>query len=227
LHVQIEINAFFTSPFIVGTGALGDALADKPTLKNGRQQPIIPGSSFKGRLRHTCERLLRALLEEDSAACHAPDPAFTCPLDPAWLGAYCPICRLFGSPRRPSPLFFTDFRWLERGLAAPTLVRTGVSIRRNRRVAEPQRLYNLETVDPLEVNYRGEINGHVTDGDAQALLALLLVGIRDMKTIGGSRSSGLGRCRLEATMRLDGRRLKDEAGWLRQGLEGGIQLWPR
>lgn len=227
MQVQITIRATFTSPFIVGTGALGDALADKPAIKNGRQQPIIPGSSFKGRLRHTCEQLLRSLLASERAVCHAPDPAATCPLDPAWLGNYCPICRLFGSPRRPAPLLFSDLRWREDQMATPTRIRTGVSIRRNRRVAEPQRLYSLEAVDPLSIQYQGEISGHLTDADSQALLALLIAGVRSLKTIGGSRASGLGRCHLAAIVRVDGRQLADEATWLRQGLQDGRRLWPR
>ncbi len=215
MEIKIELTARFLSPFNVGSGALGDALTNKPTLKDGRSRPIIPASAFKGRLRHTCERLLKTLQEDDHAVCQAPDPAAACPLSPHWLNDYCPACRLFGSPKRPSPLTFSDWTWALSD-AAPTQIRAGVSIRRSRRVAEPQRLYDLEAADPLTAPYKGVIQGHLADDDAPALAALLWAGIRDLKSIGGGRGSGLGRCKIEAVVRIDGRKV-DES-WLRQGL---------
>lgn len=227
MHISIDVTAALHTPFNVGTGALGDAFTDKPTVKNGQQHAFIPGSAFKGRLRHTCERLLRALLDDDHAACHTPDPANTCPLDRAWLGAYCPICRLFGSPRRPGPLTFSDLHWQGQAvdIAPPTLLRTGVSIRRSRRVAEPQRLYNLEAVDALSIAYRGQISGHLPDADAQALVALLLGGVNALASIGGGRGSGLGQATFTARARIDNR-LVDDA-WMRHGLEEGVRQWQR
>jgi CRISPR/Cas system CSM-associated protein Csm3 (group 7 of RAMP superfamily) len=203
---------------------MGETPSNKPTLKDAHQRPIIPGSALKGRLRHTCEQLTRALLAADTAVCHAPDPAATCPLDPAWLGHYCPVCRLFGSPRQPSTLRFTDLRWSEPELVTPTLIRTGVSINRRRRVAEPQRLYDLEAVDPLTIPYQGRITGHLneTEAETQALLALLLAGLQTMTTLGGGRSSGLGRCQIRAVTRV-GQQLVDET-WRRAGLEQ-LQNW--
>ena len=216
MDINIRIHADFAAPFLVGTGALGDTLTNKPTIKNGQQQPIIPASAFKGRARHQCEQLLRALQANERAVCHAPDPAVTCPLDPHWLNDYCPVCQIFGSPKRPSPLTFTDWRWQGRLDAAPTVLRTGVSIQRRRRVAEPQRLYDLEAVDPVGWQYMGHINGRLPDHTAQPLAALLWGGIRSLKTIGGGRGSGLGRVQVQADVRVDGHKV-DES-WLRDGL---------
>jgi len=216
MEVKIEITAHFISSFIVGTGSLGDALTNKPTFKDGRSRPIIPASAFKGRLRHHCERLLKALQSDDHAACQAPDPANTCPLSPHWLNDYCPVCRLFGSPKRPSPLTFGDWSWAFND-EAPTQIRTGVSIGRRRRVAEPQRLYDLEAVDPLTAPYTGMIQGHLADDDAHALAALLWAGIRNMKTVGGGRGSGLGRCDMAAVVRINNQKVGET--WLRQGLD--------
>lgn len=224
MKVQIEIKANFAAPFMVGSGALGDVLSDKPTIRDGQQRPIIPASAFKGRLRQRYEQLLRALLDDDGAACHAPAPQSTCPLDPAWLGNYCPVCRVFGSPQRPSSLMFSDLRWQE-DLAAPSVIRSGVSIRRSRRVAEPARLYDLEAVDPVQIQYLSQITGFLVEDDAQALLALLLVSIQDIQTLGGGRGSGLGRCHLETRMRVNGKRVNE--AWLRQGLAEGVAQWKR
>jgi CRISPR/Cas system CSM-associated protein Csm3 (group 7 of RAMP superfamily) len=218
VYLQIKVTAVFTSPFTVGTGALADSLADKPTIKDGLNRPFIPASSVKGRLRHTCEKLIRALQNDEHAACPAPNPQFTCPLDPARLGDYCPVCLIFGSPRRPSPLVFADLRQAESDVDIPTVVRTGVSIGRRRRVAEPQRLFRLETVAPLpQIEYMGEISGHLTGANSQALVALLVGGLTMMNTIGGSHARGLGRCRLEAITTVDGQPV--DGDWLRKGLD--------
>lgn len=225
--VDIDLRITFLTPFTVGTGAMGHTQTNKPTIKDALQRPLIPGSALKGRLRHTCERLACSLLDDDDAVCHAPNPATTCPLDTKWLDQYCPVCRLFGSPRRPSSLRFTDLHWLEPVAAAPTLIRSGVSINRRRRVAEPQRLYDLETVDPLDVVYRGHITGHLNEAEGQALIALLLGGLHGLTTLGGGRGSGLGRCAIQAQTRID-RRLVD-AAWQRDGLlrlqNGRVNLW--
>ncbi|MCP4425754.1 MAG: hypothetical protein GY803_14765 [Chloroflexi bacterium] len=223
MRVAIAVKARFIAPFTVGSGAMGDVLTNKPTFKDGRQRPVIPGSAFKGRLRHTCERLLRSLLNDDAAACGAPVPERACPLDPDRLGQYCPVCRLFGSPRRPSSLMFTDLRWENTVLPAPTAIRTGVSINRKRRVAESGRLYDMELVHPLDIFYQGEIVGQLADADAHSLIALLWGGLQAVNALGGNRSGGLGRCALEPEVKVD-RRVVD-ADWLREGLEEGLQQW--
>lgn len=227
MQLTIDLKIRFLTPFTVGTGAMGETLTNKPTIKDAQQRPILPGSALKGRLRHTCERLARSLLADDNAVCHAPAPDSTCPLDPVALTHYCPICRLFGSPRRPSTLRFSDLHWSEGSFPAPTLVRTGVSIGRRRRVAEPRRLYDLEAVDPLDVVYQGQITGHLNEAEAQALTALLLGGLNALTTLGGGRGSGMGRCHIVVEARVDGRLI--DATWQREGLlrlqEGGIALW--
>ncbi|MCZ7672185.1 MAG: RAMP superfamily CRISPR-associated protein [Chloroflexi bacterium] len=225
--LDIDLKITFLTPFSVGTGAMGETATNKPTIRDARHHPIIPGSAFKGRLRHTCEGLVRSLLNADNAVCHAPVPDTSCPLDPAWLGQYCPVCRLFGSPRRPASLYFTDLRWQDNTLAAPSLIRTGVSINRRRHAAEPLRLYDLEAVDALDIVYQGRISGHLNEAEGQALVALLLGSLRTLTTLGGGRGSGLGRCHIEAQTRVDQRLVKE--AWQRDGLlrlqKGGVDLW--
>jgi CRISPR/Cas system CSM-associated protein Csm3 (group 7 of RAMP superfamily) len=218
MHVRIELTAVFKTPFNVGTGALANAYTDRPTIKNGQQRPIIPGSSYKGRLRHTCERLLRTLQQNDAATCHPPVANTMCPLNDNWSGDFCPICRLFGSPTRPGPLHFSDLNWdADAGLEAPTDIRAGVAIRRSRRVAEPQKLYNTELFGPeLQTRYKGVISGHLVEADSQQLIALLLAGLRHMHTIGGGQTGGLGHCEFETRLTLDKQPQND--AWFEEGL---------
>ncbi|HLB49398.1 MAG TPA: RAMP superfamily CRISPR-associated protein [Anaerolineales bacterium] len=212
MQVTINVEAAFASPFVVGTGALADSPADKPTAKDGWGRPIIPGSSLKGRLRHTCEELVRALVGED-VVCHGPGADRTCPYDPALKGFgadYCPVCQVFGASTRRSPFHFSDLHWKLLGTAPPeqwppTELRPGVSIRRSRRVAEEGRLFLVETFGrpresgSAEVVYVGKIVGHMPDDDPHRLgyVGLLLAGLRTMTSLGGARSRGLGRCHME------------------------------
>jgi|CXWK01.1.fsa_nt_gi CRISPR/Cas system CSM-associated protein Csm3 (group 7 of RAMP superfamily) len=220
MHIEIALAVVFTTPFNVGAGALAEQLTDRPTIKDGWYRPLLPGSALKGRLRHTTEALLRTLRQDDLAACRSPSPDTTCPLDPARLGDYCPICRLFGAPRRPSPLYFSDLRRPSTEPPAPVLLRAGVSIRRNRRVAEAQRLYDQEAVAAgAALVYRGVIAGHLMDDDAPALLALLWGGLRALDTLGGGRTGGLGRCRISVDARRDGQPADAAA------LEEGLRQW--
>lgn len=220
MQIDITLAVHFRTPFNVGTGALAEQWTDRPTLRDATGRPIVPGSALKGRLRHTCEALLRTLADSDEAACRAPAPDAMCPLRPRHHGDYCPICRLFGAPRRPSPLFFSDLRRATAAPPTPVLLRTGVSIRRNRRVAEAQRLYDQEAAAPVAgMGFRGDIRGHLSDADAPALLALLWGGLRALDTLGGGRTGGLGFCDIEAIVSADGRPLDNAA------LEEGLRQW--
>ncbi|MCA9954668.1 MAG: hypothetical protein KC434_08110 [Anaerolineales bacterium] len=219
MKIDIEITAVFQTPFNVGTGALANIATNRPTIKDGRQQAIIPGSSYKGRLRHTCERLLRTLQQTDSAVCQPPVANRMCPLHEAWLGEFCPVCQLFGSPLRHSPLKFSDLHWQESAEAGVlTDIRTGVSIRRSRRVAEPQRLYDQEVFGPLpETIFSGTITGHLPDEAGQPLAALLLAGLRQLHTVGGGQTGGLGHCRFTARIKIDNRPQGNK--WYEEGLK--------
>ena len=218
MHLKIEFTAVFKTPFNVGTGALANTYTDRPTIKNGQQRPIIPGSSYKGRLRHTCEQLLRTLQQNTAAACQSPEANTMCPIDVAWAGGYCPICRIFGSPNLHSPLRFSDLQWEANvSLKSPTEIRTGVAIRRSRRVAEPQKLYNQELFGPVsQTRLKGTITGYLVDDDSQQLAALLIAGLRHMHTIGGGQTGGLGHCTFQTRLRIDGQ-LQNDA-WFEEGL---------
>ncbi len=218
MKIEIGLTAVFQTPFNVGTGALANIATNRPTIKDGRLRVIIPGSSYKGRLRHTCERLLRTLQQNETAVCQPPVANQMCPLHQARPGEFCPVCRLFGSPLRQGSLKFSDLHWQESvGEAQLTDIRTGVSIRRSRRVAEPQRLYDQEVFGPLpETIFSGTITGHLPDDDSQALVALLLAGLRQLHTVGGGQTGGLGHCRFQASTRIDNR--PQDQTWYKEGL---------
>lgn len=241
MRVEIDLQVIFKTPFCVGSGAMADSPADKPTLKDAHRLPVLPGSTLKGRLRHECERIVRSLTNENNAVCHGPAPDKMCPLDPARLDRpdreACPVCQVFGSPWLPSALRFGDLRWvLAKELAEEpppaTDLRYGVSLRRARRVAEEDRLFTVETFAPTrEATCAGQIVGHFPDDDSERYwrVGLVLAGLRAITSLGGGRSRGLGWCRIEAQASdvLDGEYFPIETSLVREELQRWLDSMSR
>ena len=211
LKVRIDLQVVFDTPFTVGIGSSTGSLADKPLYRDALGRPVIPGSSLKGKARHRCEQILRGLTGMPHSACRSPNPETMCPRDSVRLNkgefGYCPICQIFGGPSYPAALFFSDLHWEYAAqweeMMAPSLVRSSVSIRRSRRVAEPDRLFTTETfATGPETIFLGAITGNLPDEDQArySLIALLVAGLRQTRALGGGRSRGLGHCRIIPTV---------------------------
>lgn len=204
MEVDIRLNVMLETPVNVGSGAMADALSDKPTLRDARGLPIIPGSTLKGKVRHVCEQIAHRLWEDEDI-CHAPYPDQMCREEP------CRICRIFGSPRYRSSLRFGDLRLKPEGEAVPAemdweeiahlkagLLRTGVGLSRRSGTAQEDLLYNVEGYrPPAAFVYEGHIRGHL---ESEEDLALLLAGLREVRALGGSKGRGMGWCRIEPTV---------------------------
>ena len=196
MQIWIELFASFDGAFNVGGGALGGSLSRRPLLTDWRGLPLVPGSSLKGRLRHTCKQLAEGLGHQ---TCDDPRAEAMCP-NTSPSGELCPVCRLFGSTGNPSPLTFSDLSLVEpafltRGTPPPTSLRYGVGISRRRSVAADQLLYDTEVFMPgSSVTLRGEIGGHLT---AERDLGLLVAGLEHLITLGGGKTAGLGWCDLD------------------------------
>lgn len=176
-------------------------------------EPLIPGSTIKGKLRNECERLLAALGEP---ICRAPRAETMC-----WHNQsagdgesqLCAVCQMFGCPTRKSRLFFSDARllWQPETAAADdgksthalvdvsrfaTRTQAGVSVSRKRRTVEEERLFLLERgVEGLL--YQGEISGYLPDATYGRQLTVLLAAMEQLLAIGGGKSRGAGWTALE------------------------------
>lgn len=198
MRFRARLRVHFDGTFNVGSGAMGGSLAQRPLLTDWRGLPMIPASSFKGRLRHTCKQLAEAMGQE---TCDDPVAEAMCqPDNPDEYEGFCPICRLFGSPWLESRLTFTDLTlaepaFLVKGEAPPrTSLRYGVGLSRHRRVAQDQLLYTTEVFLPGgTVTLQGEISGQADESD----LGLLVVGLENLLTLGGGKTGGMGWCDLE------------------------------
>lgn len=210
-RVYIEYNLMAASGLLVGSTAEALSIGlDKSTIRRRRvdektgsplkQEPAIPGSTIKGKVRNECERILASL---GWPVCRAPRAETMCPHDPNVTSAPCAVCQIFGSPDRQSRLFFNDAStsFKDANAAARlrpylTRVQTGVSLARQRRTAEDERLYFVERgVEGL--TYAGQIEGYLDDDAAARQLALVIAALQNLVAVGGSKSRGAGWTRAE------------------------------
>ena len=175
------LTAVIDTALCVGAGGSTGSLADKPILRNGKGQLVIPASQVKGRLRHECEKLVSAI---GWPICESPKATRMCPqlegrtedernqfrrasyqLSPklgetAFEGTenqyqHCLICQIFGNPVLPARLQLSDLVCAISADELEEVLRPGVSINRRRRTAEDQRLYFVET-SPANAKLRFE-----------------------------------------------------------------------
>lgn len=208
LQTAIPLTAVIDSALCVGAGGSTGSLADKPIVRLADGRLLIPGSQLKGRLRHECEKLARAL---GWPVCESPVAETMCPQigrdNPAFQRAayqlagrtfadgqpqyHCIICQIFGNPALPSRLIVDDLICLEDPDTLPEVLRPGVTINRRRRTAEDQKLYFLET---SPVNAQLPFVGYLyfqSDCPPYAR-ALVLAALHHIHALGGSKSAGLG-----------------------------------
>lgn len=205
-----------TALHIGGGGRATLSPTDSPVILGADRKPMIPGSSFKGAFRSTVEKLGGALrlpccgLIEDGRCPGAPGPTqkrlnekregwdearFLEELDGKSEWKLCPTCRLFGAPFLASKLFFDDLPLLE--WAGTTQVRDGVAIDRDSERAMDGLRFDYEVVPPdaaFNLRVTLEEPGEVDLGLTCAGLSEFVSGLAGL---GGKRSRGLGRCRLD------------------------------
>lgn len=221
--VEITMQLQLEAPLHTGVGYGLAGFLDARTLLDAQGYPYIAGSTLKGRLRYYLRRLLPTLsvAGEDKQV----------------------VARLFGEREQAGTLTFTDLRlsdaWLRlfQQMAASgerigdllTQQRTNVMLSRLRGVALEQHLFTVETM-PAHFTFTGKIFGYLAldapnpqttiklnGADYPRDLALLLAASRALTHLGGRKSRGLSRCRLE--IQPDGLRINDAAAAWQQFLE--------
>lgn len=174
--------ATIDSALCIGAGGSSGSLADKPIVRNALGTLIIPGSHLKGRLRHECEKLARAL---GLAVSESPNPGSMMQTPD------CVISKIFGNPQNPSCIRVDDLICEAHREALPTeVIRPGVTINRRRGTAEDEKLFFLETSPPHQpLKFTGQL--HLLRAPDYAL-PLLISGLKHINALGGSKSAGLG-----------------------------------
>jgi len=182
VHLKIALQIKWRTAFHT-TGNRWRWGADKALVRRYDGAYVLPATSLKGALRDQAERLLCGHVH----VCNAPDPARMCK-DPNNL---CLVCDVFGNPKRPSPLRFTDVILPQE--SETTQIRAGVAISRRRRAAVPQRLYFVETTVAGPMETQAVIQGHLPSQEkAEEAAALVVLAARMLSTLGAGRTRGLG-----------------------------------
>ena len=194
---QWRITATIDTALCIGDSGASESGADKSTVKTSDGILYIPASTLKGIWRHACEAIARS---EGHFVCNSPRAENMCPRPKnefenkntqAMRNDHCVICQIFGSPSSKSRIFISDLT-LDTDLGIKTTEnRNGVTINRNRRVAEDQRLYFTETSLP---NAGFEFSGDVTLGRdiTPDQMDLLSAGLNYIHAIGSGKTRGLG-----------------------------------
>src|SRR5947209_13410499 len=143
----------------IGGGRVTLSNSDSPIVLTPEEKPYIPGSSFKGALRSTVEKLVPLLPEKHHLrACGLPvptDPTNECATARGIIttneNELCHTCRLFGSPSAASHINVNDLylakddnnedEWSWSGVVQ---VRDGKGIDRHSETAKDGAKYDFE-----------------------------------------------------------------------------------
>lgn len=219
-RVSIRYQIQFDVPFHFGTG-LRNGLIHRSIARNTDGFLYVPGSTLKGVLRERSEQIAR-LFNLDVCELHGHGPDEANPIPDI-------VASIFGSRFYPGQIFFDDAQLIEeqRTWFEPntgnrridslrrdefrswqTEKRTQVSLSRLLGTAEKGRLYTNE-YGVSSLCFVGRIDGALTsfvlseeEGTSTSYASLLLVAALqslDGEAIGGNKSTGAGRMRLEIT----------------------------
>lgn len=224
---RVTASLVFQTAWRIGSGREGETMSDLGVVLDPGGQPVLPGSSLKGRLRSTCETLAHALelcacmLSRDASGVDcASDVGYYSKVREEyreasrsgvqhrlqWIDEHtCDVCKLFGSPVRAGRLRVSDGALKE--WASVVQVRDGVVIDRDGQTAVDGLKYDYEVVPP---GSRFDLCIDLEDPSDpdMALLGAALFEWHSGSSIGGFTSRGLGRFRLE-DIRLSGADLSD------------------
>ena len=206
----------FETAWRIGSGKEGETMSDLGVVQDPNGQPVLPGSSLKGRLRSTCEAVAYALnLRACMLSCAASGVNCTSDVNYyrmvreeyrdasrrglearlQWIADHtCDVCGLFGSPVQAGRLRMSDGRLQE--WASVVQVRDGVVIDRDSQTAVDGLKYDYEVVPP-GTRFELDIDLENPRDQDMALLGAALFEWRSGSSIGGFTSRGLGRFHLE------------------------------
>ncbi len=220
--IRVEATLVFETAWRIGSGREGQTMSDLGVVLDPVGQPVLPGSSVKGRLRSTCEGLAHAL---GMSACMLNSSAsrVNCASDInyytkareeylratktgleqrlRWISENtCDVCSLFGSPIQAGRLRVREGALLE--WASVVQVRNGVVIDRDSHTSVDRLKYDYEVV-PSGSQFRLCFELENPEDQDTALLGAALFEWHGGSSIGGFTSRGLGRFKLEDIKVLD------------------------
>ncbi len=181
-YLELNLAMSLLSP-VHTTGNRAIWQADKATALTVNGLPIIPATTIKGLLRRSA---VAVLATSGARICIGPEPGDMC----SSLDELCILCRVFGNPRRISPLRFHD--------AVPAgdialQIRSGVTISRQRRSALAGRVFFIETASAMPGPWVATCTGYFATADlGREAATLIAMAARAVQAVGSGSSRGLG-----------------------------------
>ena len=186
---------------------------DNPVIRidvGGRSIPYIPGSSLKGVLRSTAERLAKTLFgDSEDIVCDILDQRSS-RYEKNRLDRMkkqnkesdykpCLICRVFGGPTIGPHIYVSNFYPIDPNKVSVQVVKR-VSINRILNAQHASRLFDVEYISP-GVEFKGEITIKNIDleGDSQEaqIVRMLIKLLREgLISLGGGKSVGFGKIKI-------------------------------
>jgi len=167
---------------------------DLPILRDTQEQPYIPGSSLKGKVRTEAERIAR---KEGHPVCTPPDTTAMCGSLKNSPNDLCICCRIFGTAGNnvsvASKVRFRDAYPREK--IDKALVRAGIAMDRATGSVARGALYNIEAIPP-GASFGFEVVGENLSPEERKLLKAALSSFVD-SGLGGSASRGMGKIDLK------------------------------
>jgi CRISPR-associated RAMP protein (TIGR02581 family) len=211
----------------IGGGKVTLSSSDSPVVLTPDQKPYIPGSSFKGALRSTVEKIVPGLpglstcalidLSDDEIKQSGSNHQTICPtvrqsdiarrrrdqpdnvaeIQKETIKELCDTCLLFGSPYAAARLNVNDLYMPQEEWGGVLQIRDGVAIDRDTEKARDRLKYDFEVV-PASATFDLQI---VLENATKKDLQLICVGLSEFVhgfgVIGGKRSRGLGVAELQ------------------------------
>ena len=196
----------------IGGGKVTLSYSDSPVVLTPDGLPFIPGSSFKGTLRSTIEKIVAGLPSDLGLhTCGLPVGEYKeeeefCPTArQKQVAAHpekkdderkklCDTCQLFGSPLAAARITINDLYLIDDEWSGMKEIRDGVAIDRESETAKPGLKYDFEVVPSTTVFGLHMVIENATDEDLQLISIGLGEFVSGFGGIGGFRSRGLGAC---------------------------------
>ena len=206
----------------IGGGKATLSYTDSPVVLTPDGLPFIPGSSFKGTLRSTIEKMVANLDNLGLHTCglptgEVPVSVESCPTAhqeavreerrkrpngiPQTMervrSELCHTCQLFGSPYAAARITVNDLYLINDEWSGTTQIRDGVAIDRDSETAKSGAKYDFEVVPSTTIFGLHIVIENATEQDLQ----LISIGLGEFMSgfggVGGLRSRGLGACILD------------------------------
>ena len=198
-NIKIAIDLHFISKWHAGSGESSLSI-NRLIQRDARGWPFIPGSSLKGMVRENCEKLSRTLNFPEPADPHQTDLTIQDrfqPLDKLES----PVDRIFGNKYQSGNLFFRDACLDTRPPHYFVRNQSRTSVYRVLGTAREHHLFSSEYVAPMTLStliegYHRKMT-YLNEGDTPYEYCLLIVGIMSLERLGGDKSTGSGKVRIQ------------------------------